>query len=249
MERVVYSHMADLDQRHWWYLGRRKVLARILDRLVRPPPNAEILEVGCGTGHNLEMLQTFGNVDGVELDESVRAIAERRLGRQVLADRLPELTGVPDRHYDVICAFDVIEHIAEDDAALAAIARKLKPGGKLALTVPAHPWMWSAHDTVNHHKRRYSRRSLESLIARSPLRLQSIGYLNSLLFPLAVAERLASKALRKEDAKLGIPPQPVNSLLAAIFGSERYLIGRLPLPPGLSLFAIASAPASVSEQG
>lgn len=249
MERIVYDRMAELDQLHWWYLGRRKVLARILDRLARPPLGARILEVGCGTGHNLEMLQTFGDVDAVELDESVRTIAEKRLGRQVLAGRLPELTGVPDRHYDVICAFDVIEHIGDDGAALAAIARKLKPGGKLALTVPAHPWMWSAHDVVNHHKRRYSKRSLEALIARSALDLQSIGYLNSLLFPLAVAERLASKALSKEDAKLGIPPGPVNRLLTAIFASERHAIGRVPLPPGLSLFAIAAAPASGPEQG
>jgi len=242
MERVVYSHMADLDQRHWWYLGRRRVLATLVERLVKPPPGARILEVGCGTGHNFEMLQSFGDVDAVELDESVREIAEKRLGRQVLADRLPELKGVPDGRYDLICAFDVVEHIAEDDAALAAIASKLRPGGRLAITVPAHQWMWSAHDTVNHHKRRYSKASLKGLVDRSPLALESIGYLNSLLFPLAVGERMVSKLMRKEDAKLGIPPAPLNRALTAVFAFERHAIGRIPLPPGLSLYAIASAP-------
>lgn len=249
MERSVYSHMADLDQRHWWYLGRRKVLAKLVERLVRPPKGAAILEVGCGTGHNLEMLKAFGEVDAVELDESVRAIAEGRLGRKVIADRLPELEGVDDGRYDLICAFDVIEHTADDDAALAAIARKLRPGGKFALTVPAHQWMWSAHDVVNHHKRRYSKRTLKALIARSPLRLESIGYLNSLLFPLAVAERMASKLRGKEDATLGIPPSPVNSALKSIFAFERHAIGRFPLPPGLSLYAIAAAPDANSETG
>ena len=241
MERAVYSHMADLDQRHWWYLGRRRVLASLIERLAGPPRGGRILEVGCGTGHNLAMLQTFGEVDAVELDESVRAIAESRLGRQVLPDRLPELQGVPDAAYDLICAFDVIEHITDDDAALRAIARKLRPGGKLAMTVPAHQWMWSAHDTVNHHKRRYSKRTLRQLIARSPLELEAIGYLNSLLFPLAVGQRMLSKLAGKEDAQLGIPPRPVNSLLTSLFAAERHLVGRIPLTPGLSLFAVASA--------
>ena len=241
MERAVYRHMADLDQRHWWYLGRRRVIETLIERLARPPADGRILEVGCGTGHNLSMLRKFAEVDAVELDESVRAIAERRLGRQVISDRLPELQGVPDKAYDLIGAFDVIEHIHDDRAALQAIARKLRPGGELVLTVPAHPWMWSAHDVVNHHKRRYSKRSLETLIRASPLRLVAIGYLNSLLFPLALAQRMASKISGKQDAQLGIPPEPLNKALTSIFAAERHLIGRLPLPPGLSLYAVASA--------
>ena len=181
MERAVYDHMAELDQRHWWYLGRRKVLAEIIRRLARPPADARILEVGCGTGHNFGMLTTFGAVDAVELDETARSMAEKRLGRRVLPDPLPELGGVADRAYDLICAFDVIEHIPDDAHAIATIAAKLKPGGKLAMTVPAHRWMWSAHDVINHHKRRYSKRSLKALIDGSPLELDSIGYLNSIL--------------------------------------------------------------------
>lgn len=249
MERAVYDHMAELDQRHWWYLGRRQVLASLIERAAKPPSNGRILEVGCGTGHNLAMLQKFGRVDGVELDESVRAIAETRLGRQVMADKLPELGSVADKSYDLICAFDVIEHVHDDDAALAAIARKLRPGGKFAMTVPAHRWMWTAHDEVNQHKRRYSKKSLKALIARSPLQLQSMGYLNSLLFPLAVGERLTSKLLRKNNADLGIPPAPLNKLLTGIFAFERHGISRLPFPPGLSLFAIATAKADPPGQG
>lgn len=241
MERQVYSHMADLDQRHWWYVGRRQVLAALIERTVRPRPNSRILEVGCATGHNLPMLQRFGRVDAVELDDDVREIAQRRLGRPVLADRLPELAAVPDGRYDLICAFDVIEHIDDDDAALRAIARKLRPGAKLAMTVPAHPWMWSAHDVVNHHKRRYSKAALRSLIARSPLKLDRIGYFNSLLFPLAMAERLASRMAGRKEVKMGIPPAPLNAAFTRTFAAERFIIGRFPLPPGLSLFALASS--------
>ena len=241
MERVVYDTMADLDQRHWWYKARRQVLADLIRRLAQPPPNAAILEIGCGTGHNLSMLDRFGHVDALELDDEVRSVAERRLGRQVMSAPLPELAGVPQRHYDLIGAFDVIEHIDDDHSALASIASRLKPGGKLVMTVPAHQWMWSAHDVVNHHKRRYSKRALKRLIAASPMRLEASGYFNSLLFPVAVAERLSSRIRGKDEADLSVPPRPINAALERVFAAERHLVGRLPLPPGLSLFAVASA--------
>jgi SAM-dependent methyltransferase len=241
MERVVYQQMAELDQRHWWYRARREVIAALIRRLVEPHSDAKILEIGCGTGHNLAMLGEFGHVDALELDEEARAFAEQRLGRSVMSAPLPEIEGVADHHYDFIGAFDVIEHIDDDNAAVASIAAKLKPRGKFVLTVPAHQWMWSAHDVVNHHKRRYSKRRLKHLIDSSPLRMEAIGYFNSLLFPIAAAERLSSRARGKDSADLKLPPAPLNSALERTFAAERHLIGRLPLPPGLSLFAVASA--------
>lgn len=241
MERAAYREMADLDQRHWWYRARRQILEQLIRREVRPPEGARILEIGCGTGHNLEMLGKFGQVDAIELDDESRAIAELRAGRPIMSARLPELNGVADGYYDLIAALDVIEHIDDDKGAIAAISAKLKPGGKFIMTVPAHPWMWSAHDSVNHHKRRYSKADLEILIQRSPLRLDRLGYFNSLLFPLAVAERLASKLRGRDNAEVKLPSRPLNAGLEAVFAAERHLIGRLPLPPGLSLFAVASA--------
>jgi SAM-dependent methyltransferase len=241
MERVVYKQMAELDQRHWWYRARRDVIAALIRRRARPPAGAKVLEIGCGTGHNLGMLREFGAVDALELDEEARSVAESRLGKTVMSAPLPELSGVAEHEYDLIGAFDVVEHIVEDDAALASIAARLRPGGKLVITVPAHQWMWSAHDVVNHHKRRYSKAALRRLIERSPLRLEAIGYFNSLLFPAAIAERLFSKVRGKDEADLTLPPAPLNTALEKAFAAERHLIGRVPLPPGLSLFAVASA--------
>jgi SAM-dependent methyltransferase len=241
MERVVYETMAELDQRHWWYRARREVIAALIRRTVKPPANARILEIGCGTGHNLAMLGQFGDVDALELDEQARAVAEQRLGKRVMSAPLPEIEGVADAYYDIVGAFDVIEHIDDDDAALTSIAAKIRCGGKLVMTVPAHQWMWSAHDVVNHHKRRYSKGALKRLVEGSPLRLERIGYFNSLLFPVAVAERMASKARGKDEADLTLPPAPLNAALERAFATERHLIGRVPLPPGLSLFAVASA--------
>jgi len=241
MDRSVYDSMAEIDERHWWYVARRKVLAELIRRKVRPPKDAKLLEIGCGTGHNLKMLGEFGSVDGLEIDEAARSFAEKRVGQEIFSSPLPELAGIPEHHYDVVGAFDVIEHIADDVGAVASIARLLKPSGKLVMTVPAHQWMWSAHDVVNHHQRRYSKASLKRLIDGSPLKLETMGYFNSLLFPVAVAERLASKARGKDDANLAPPAGPINQALERIFAAERLAIGRLPLPPGLSLFAVASA--------
>ena len=241
MERLAYREMAELDERHWWYRARRDVLAELIRRAVDPPAGARILEIGCGTGHNLQMLTRFGAVDAIELDEESRAIAEKRLGRAIMNAPLPELAGIGDRAYDLIAALDVIEHLDDDAAALEAIAGKLKRGGKFIMTVPAHRWMWSAHDVVNHHKRRYSKAALKRLVEASPLKLDRIGYFNSLLFPLAVAERLASKGRGKDGAEVKLPSPPLNSALEAVFRVERHLVGRLPLPPGLSLFAVAAA--------
>lgn len=241
MERAAYREMADLDQRHWWYRARREVVADLIRREALPPAKGHILEIGCGTGHNLEMLGQFGRVEAIELDDESRAIAEQRLGRKIMSARLPDLEGIKDHQYDLVAALDVIEHIDDDAGALAAIAPKLKPGGKFVMTVPAHPWMWSAHDIVNHHQRRYSKKGLRRLIEGSSLRLEKIGYFNSLLFPLAVADRLVSKLRGKDQAEVKLPPAPLNNALETVFAAERHLVGRLPFPPGVSLFAVASA--------
>ena len=239
MSRLLEA-TARAERDHFWFRGFR----RFVEPLVADAASAsslDILDCGCGTGHNLAMLGGFGHVDGLELDDEARAMSEVRLGRKVMSSPLPELEEVSDGHYDLIGAFDVIEHIDDDAAALASIATKLKAGGTFIMTVPAHQWMWSAHDVVNHHKRRYSKHGLQRLISRSPMRLVKIGYFNSLLFPLAVVERAASKLRGKEDADVKLPPAPLNAVLEKIFEAERHLVGRLPLPPGLSLFAVASA--------
>jgi len=241
MERVVYDRMAEYSDRHWWYRARREVLADLIARKIRPPAEARILEIGCGTGPNLDMLARFGTVDAIEIDPAAREIASRRLGRPVLDAPLPELTGVEDGAYDLVAILDVLEHVEADREALVSIARKLKPGGRILIAVPAHPWMWSAHDVVNHHKRRYTKRTLSAVIAAAGLKLHFMGWFNSILFPLAAGARLAGRFTRHEDSGDKLPSGPVNALFERLFRLERYAIGRLPLPPGVSIAAIVSA--------
>jgi SAM-dependent methyltransferase len=239
MDRIVYDRMAAHDSTHWWYRARRDILADYLTRYAALPAKARILEIGCGTGHNLPMLAGFGDVDAIEIDPAAREIASERLGRPVGAAPLPELTGVPRSHYDLIAVLDVVEHIEDDVAALAAMRACLAPGGKILIAVPAHQWMWSAHDTVNHHHRRYSKGTLKSAIEKAGLKPRKLGYFNSLLFPLAAAARLAGRMSGRDDSDDSPPPGPVNALFERIFRLERHLVGRVPMTPGVSIVTLA----------
>jgi SAM-dependent methyltransferase len=239
MERIVYDRMAAHDSTHWWYRARRDILADYLARAGHLPQNARVLEIGCGTGHNLPMLARFGTVDAIEIDAAARDIAGERLGKPVGDAPLPELTGV-DGRYDLIAVLDVVEHIADDVGSLRGMAARLNPGGKILITVPAHQWMWSAHDVVNHHQRRYSKKTLDAAIRAAGLKHNGLRYFNSLLFPLAAASRIAGRLTGKDDSDDSPPPKPVNTLFEAIFGLERHLVGRVPLTPGVSIVTLAS---------
>ena len=239
MDRIVYDRMAAHDSHHWWYRARRDILADYVTREAKLPADARILEIGCGTGHNLPMLAQFGEVDAIEIDEAARDIASVRLGKPVGEAPLPELTGVERGAYDMVAVLDVVEHIEDDVGALKAMAECLKPGGAILIAVPAHQWMWSAHDVVNHHKRRYSKATLDAAIKQAGLKHNGLSWFNSLLFPAAVAARLAGKLMGKDDSDDSPPPKLLNTIFEKVFRVERHLVGRVPLTPGLSILTLA----------
>lgn len=238
MDRDVYDRMAQHDATHWWYVARRRILSDLIAGQIMPAKEARILEIGCGTGHNFDMLGQFGHVDAIEIDAGARSLAEERLGRPILMAPLPELTGIADGSYDVIALLDVLEHIGDDLASLAHIKRKLKPGGKILLTVPANPWMWSAHDVAHHHHRRYTKSGLAKVALQAGLKIELLNHFNSLLFPVAAAARLVGKVIGKKTSDDHMPAPPLNAVLTGIFGLERHLVARVPLPAGVSLVAI-----------
>ena len=239
MDRIVYDRMAAHDSTHWWYRARRDILSDYLGRYGGLPKDARILEIGCGTGHNLPMLAKFGSVEAIEIDPAARGIASERLGRPVGDAPLPELPGVERGAYDLVAVLDVVEHIEDDVAALAAMKSLLKPGGKILIAVPAHQWMWSAHDVVNHHHRRYSKKTLAAAIERAGLTPKKLRWFNSLLFPAAVAARVAGKLTGRDDSDDSPPAKPLNAVFEAVFRLERHLVGRVPMTPGLSIVTLA----------
>ncbi len=242
MERKVYEQMAKLDSQHWWFTARRRILEGVIERIVRPPAGAHILELGAGTGHNLAMLSRFGEVEASELDPIARGIASDRLGREVVEAALPDLSMFPADTYDMVALLDVLEHVPDDKGSLEAIYGRLKPGAALLLTVPINPWMWSAHDVAHHHHRRYRKAEIRQLAEDAGYEIQLLSPFNSLLFPPIAAVRLVGKLTGKDDSDDAMPSAPVNRILDTVFGMERELIGRLPMPFGVSLVAVLRRP-------
>jgi SAM-dependent methyltransferase len=242
MERKVYEQMARLDSRHWWFTARRRILDGVIERIVRPPRDAHILELGAGTGHNLAMLSRFGKVEASELDPVARELASERLGRPVVEAALPDLSMFPAGFYDLIALLDVLEHVPNDKESLTAIHERLKPGGALLLTVPINPWMWSAHDVAHHHHRRYRKHEIRKLAEDAGYEIQLLSPFNSLLFPPIAAVRFVGKLAGKDDSDDAMPSAPINKALDLIFGLERQLVGRVPLPFGVSLVAVLRRP-------
>lgn len=241
MDRSAYASLNEQEGGHWWFVARRAILESLIARRIAPRPGARILEAGCGTGGNLAMLAAHGRVDALEYDGEARSIAAARGIGRIEPGMLPGRIGFGEDRYDLIALLDVLEHVDEDRASLAALAARLAPGGRILLTVPAVPWLWSDHDVIHHHKRRYTLDSLTAAARDAGLKVESVGYFNSLLFPLAVAARTVAKLLGKSGGH-DAPPSPlVNMLFTRIFGWERHLLGRVRFPIGLSLYAILSA--------
>lgn len=242
MERKVYEQMAKLDGSHWWFTARRRILDGLIERVVRPPKDARILELGAGTGHNLAMLSRFGTVEASELDPIARELASERLGREVKEAALPDLSMFPSDSYDLIALLDVLEHVPDDKGSLASIMTRLKPGAALLVTVPANPWMWSAHDVAHHHHRRYRKGEIEKLARDAGYQIELLSPFNSLLFPPIAAVRVLGKLTGKDDSDDAMPGALVNKTLDTVFGLERSLIGRVPMPFGVSLVAVLRRP-------
>jgi SAM-dependent methyltransferase len=156
---------------------------------------------------------------------------------------LPDLSAWPTDQFDLVALLDVLEHVPDDRSGLVAIRERLKPGGKLLVTVPANKWMWSAHDVAHHHHRRYGKDELRNVARECGFEVDLLSPFNSLLFPLIAAVRAAGKVTGRESADDAMPPRPVNSILKGVFGLEAGLIGRLPLPFGVSLVAVLRRPA------
>ncbi|MGH2898237.1 MAG: class I SAM-dependent methyltransferase, partial [Solirubrobacteraceae bacterium] len=161
MDDALERFTFDVEERHWWYRGRRAVIEAVLDGSALPPAGfARILDAGCGSGRNMVMLASRGEVTGIEpAAASLRAARERGAG-PVLTGSLDEPLALADASFDLAVALDVLEHVQDDRAALRELARVLAPGGRLLVTVPQYGWLWGEHDVLAHHQRRYTRAAL-----------------------------------------------------------------------------------------
>ncbi len=241
MEPEAYREMIELQESHWWYCARRKLLAHLMTKFV--PVGQRVLEVGAGTGANLALLERWGAVTALEPNRFAADHLEYNYGVEVVRDAVPLATHSSLQAFDLVAALDVLEHIEDETAALEFMARKLRPGGWLVITVPAFQSLWSTHDEALHHKRRYRKEELARKLTDAGLAVEFRSYFNFLLFPLALAIRLADRwwsgAARSGTKRT---PPLANGCLRFLFGLEAGLLPWFKPPFGLSVVALGRKP-------
>lgn len=242
MQKDTYLEMFRHEDQHWWFKGRRAIIRKVLDSCLPSGKSARILDAGCGTGGNLELLSGYGSLSAFEMDDKARDLANSRRICEVRKGQLP--AGIPfTEKFDLICLLDVLEHIDDDAATLRSLRAHLHPHGKLLLTVPAWKFLWSAHDVVLNHKRRYSKTELLHLIKTSGLQLHYCTWFNTIMFPAIAVVRLVGRLIRRRDkSDISMPPAIVNLILTGLFASERVVMPALSLPTGVSLLLLVENP-------
>jgi SAM-dependent methyltransferase len=245
MDRVLERQIHEVEEWHWWYRGRRKVIAALVRRLGLPP-GTEILDAGCGSGRNMVDLARYGTVTGLEIaDASVHWARNRGIG-EVVQGSITEAP-FPDDRFDFAVCLDVLEHIDDEVHALRELRRVMRPGGTLLVTVPAYQSLWSEHDVINHHKRRYTRKTLSAVAERAGWETARTTYFNGCLLPVAIVHRRLARPAHLVDepvSDLERTPERLNSLLEWPLRFEALLIARgLRIPVGLSLAAVFRKPA------
>src|SRR5437868_366290 len=191
MDERLMKVMLEVDEHHWWYRGRRRIIRAELDRLPLPRP-AVVLDAGCGSGRTLEELVDYGEVHGIELDPEAAGVARGRGHGEVQIGRLEALPW-PDQIFDLITCLDVIEHTPDDRLTLRELRRVCKPGGWLLVTVPAYQALWSPHDEANHHHRRYVRPMLRAAAVEAGWEVSRMSSFNTLLLAPAATVRVLQR--------------------------------------------------------
>jgi SAM-dependent methyltransferase len=232
MDPTLWEEISAVEDRHWWFTARRSIILHLVSQLA--PAGASLLDIGCGTGFTLEALAARFDAWGLEPDPAVRARTRTLVRDRVLAGGSRDYSALGDRRFDVVLLLDVLEHVEDDRAELSSAAAALAPGGKVVITVPADPSLWSDHDERNGHHRRYTEASLRALLAKARLTPTLCTHFNARLYPLV---RLHRRRAASSARELRVPPAPVNALLRRIFAGELHHLVR-GYTRGLSLLAI-----------
>ncbi|MDA0837999.1 MAG: class I SAM-dependent methyltransferase [Planctomycetota bacterium] len=238
MIEEAYDALYQLEEHHWWYVGARAAYRSLLELgLGRPTGRLRMLDVGVGTGGNLELLSDYGSTTG--LDFSLNAL--RKIGSrpatgiiQGSADHLPFV----DNAFDGVTLLGLIEHVEDDLKTLKEAARVCKPEGAVVLLTSAVPALWSHHDEANQHLRRYTRSGLQALVHEAGLRILRLSYLNfSVFFPVLFVRVLQRLSKPEPHYDMGRPREWTNLLLKSVMCAEARILRHVPLPIGVNLVA------------
>jgi len=241
MKEHTYPIMFRVEQSHWWYTGRRKILTRFIEDICRRVTDRRprILDVGCGTGANLLMLSQFGDAEGVDLSEDALAFCrERGLEKVKLgaAEKLP----YDDGTFDLVTALDVVEHLDDDLAGLREMQRVLRPGGRVLLFVPTFMFLWGLQDDVSNHRRRYRLPELRRVLEQAGFEIERTTYANITFFlPILLARKLMRVTGIKAESENNINVSALNGVLGSLLGAESVVLRFMDLPFGVSGLCVA----------
>jgi SAM-dependent methyltransferase len=240
MKTTEYATMAEREQTYWWHLGRLQIIQTYMRVIQGKKHKLKILNVGCGTGGTIDMLEDFGQTDNVDIsDEAINFMRQNGYKRLTKVNNI-ELP-FRDKTFDVVGAFDVLEHIEQEADALKEWGRVIKDDGAILLTVPAYQWLWSDHDVSLHHKRRYTIKSLDAAAKKAGLKLQRQSYAIVFSLPLVVGFRFVNKALgRKANSETSYVNVPawINAMFTQLLHAEAKLHKSISFPAGTTVIAI-----------
>ena len=258
MQQHTYAIMDRVEDKHWWFVGRRAILETFMRQIVNGsefrlqaasegPAKAgtqnalRILDVGCGTGANLEMLSQFGNAEGVDVSDDALDFC-RRKGLTVqkgLAETLP----YTDESFDVTTALDVVEHLDDDLAGLKEMYRVTKRDGYSLIFVPAFMWLWGVQDDISHHRIRYTKKQIVDRLKQAGFEVERATYANFTFFAPILGGRTIMKVTGiKPESENNITVSALNGVFGKLFSAERHILKNFDFPFGVSIVVVAKKP-------
>ncbi len=242
MEDIMYDYFYRIENKHWWFQSRREIILRLINKYYSKKADCKVLDIGCGTGSMLNYLFSYGEVQGIDCSKKAIDYSKKKSpNAKVSIGSLPY--DLPREKFDLILSLEVLEHVDKDDEALKSINNILKPEGTFILTVPANQFLFSAHDRINLHKRRYSLKELKLKLEKAGFEIKKISYYNTFLFIPATLVILFKKIFDSKKPKSHFEKIPhffLNGILKTIFSMEKHLLPSVNFPCGVSLIAVVS---------
>ncbi len=241
MQEHHYPILFQVEESHWWYVGRRRIIQSLVEKICRTLNSSRprILDVGCGTGANLKMLAAYGRAEGVDISpQAVAFCGERGLDSVKLgaAEHLP----YESDSFELVTALDVVEHLDDDVAGLQEMRRVLRRDGRLLLFVPAFMFLWGVQDDVSNHRRRYTLPGLLKAVEAAGFSVEWSSYANiSFFMPVLLVRSVMRWLGLRAATEYGINISLMNGPFSWLFGAERFILKRGKIPFGVSAVCIA----------
>lgn len=239
MQKYLYKELYDLEKKHWWFIGKRKIVLSLMRKYLNYDVSNKILDAGCGSGLMLNDLKEFGQVYGMDYSEDAIKFSKLVFDGEVKQGYMPENIPYDKNYFNAIIALDVIEHIEEDGLALKDLNAHLAHNGICIITVPAYMSLWSNHDVVHEHKRRYTLSELKEKISSAGFKIEKISYYNSTLFiPIFIVRKIHNLLKMDSGSDAEMPNKFINFILEKLFSFERHILKVFNMPFGVSVIAV-----------